>query len=248
MSEHVPAVAHPAATVVLLRDGAGGCEVLLVRRNARLAFHGGAWVFPGGRVDPEDYTGTAGPTDIVAAARNAAVREAREEAGVTVRRDDLVPLSRWITPAGLPKRFDAWFFAARAASDTVQVDGSEIHAHRWIRPAAALAAHGEGQLDLPPPTFVTLTGLAGYCTAAEALAAVACRRFETFVPRLHAVADGACTLYAEDAGYETGRIDEPGPRHRLWMLESGWRYERTGVPRPAASAAHGGSNVVSGDR
>ena len=41
---------HDAATVVLLRDGAGGLETLLLRRNSRIAF-GGMWVFPGGRVD-----------------------------------------------------------------------------------------------------------------------------------------------------------------------------------------------------
>jgi 8-oxo-dGTP pyrophosphatase MutT (NUDIX family) len=47
--------AAPAATVALLRDGAQGLEVLLGRRSSRLAFHGGAWVFPGGKIDPEDY-------------------------------------------------------------------------------------------------------------------------------------------------------------------------------------------------
>jgi 8-oxo-dGTP pyrophosphatase MutT (NUDIX family) len=47
--------AIPAATVVLLRDAAGGLETLMLRRNSKLAFAGGAWVFPGGRIDPEDY-------------------------------------------------------------------------------------------------------------------------------------------------------------------------------------------------
>src|SRR5262249_22587229 len=48
-------VAAPAATVVLVRDGERGLEVLLGRRSSKLAFHGGAWVFPGGRIDPVDY-------------------------------------------------------------------------------------------------------------------------------------------------------------------------------------------------
>ena len=73
MSKPEPAIAHPAATVVLLRDGDHGLEVLLVQRNAQLSFHGGAWVFPGGRLDPEDYEGCE--SDVVAAARNAAVRK-----------------------------------------------------------------------------------------------------------------------------------------------------------------------------
>ena len=45
----------PAATVVLLRDGDDGVETLMLRRDTNLAFAGGAWVFPGGRIDPDDY-------------------------------------------------------------------------------------------------------------------------------------------------------------------------------------------------
>ncbi len=72
-----PAVAHPSATIVLLRDAAGALEVLLVRRNEKLDFHGGAWVFPGGRIDAADLDGD-GVVDGEAemrAARRAAVRE-----------------------------------------------------------------------------------------------------------------------------------------------------------------------------
>jgi 8-oxo-dGTP pyrophosphatase MutT (NUDIX family) len=227
MSDHAPVVAHPAATVVLLRDRGDGCEALLVRRNAQLAFHGGAWVFPGGRLDAQDYAGVADPTDMMAAARNAAVREALEEAGVTIARDALIALSRWVTPEGLPKRFDTWFFAARALDERVQVDGGEIHEHRWLRPESALAAQRGGEIELPPPTFVTLTGLAAYRNVTQALDAIAAAGVETFEPRLQVVPGGACTLYADDAGYHDGDVDRPGPRHRLVMLESGWRYERT---------------------
>ena len=227
MSGDLPLAPHPAATVVLLRDAAARCAVLLVRRNAQLAFHGGAWVFPGGRIDPTDYAMVAERSDIVSAAKHAAVREAREEAGVFVAAESLVALSRWLTPTGVPKRFDAWFFAARSDTDDVCVDGGEIHEHRWISPADALAAQRAGEIDLPPPTWVTLHWLSGYRTADEALAAAARGPVEFFEPRLHAVADGACTLYAGDVGYDTGDIDQPGPRHRLWMVDSGWRYERT---------------------
>jgi len=229
MADSAGVVAYPAATVVLLRDAGGSLEALLVRRNAQLSFHGGAWVFPGGRVDPEDYAGVADPSDVLAAARNAAVREALEEAGVTIIRDGLIALSRWVTPVGLPKRFDTWFFAARALDERVQVDGGEIHEHRWLRPEVALAAQRSGEIELPPPTFVTLTGLAGHRNVNAALESIASQPFETFEPRLHAMPGGACTLYADDAGYEDGNVDRPGPRHRLVMLESGWRYERAGV-------------------
>lgn len=50
----VPAVPKASATVVVLREGAGGPEVLLLRRNRATGFVPGAWVFPGGRVDEAD--------------------------------------------------------------------------------------------------------------------------------------------------------------------------------------------------
>ena len=46
--------AMPAATVVVLRDGADGPETLMLRKNSKIAF-GGMWVFPGGKVDAEDW-------------------------------------------------------------------------------------------------------------------------------------------------------------------------------------------------
>ena len=50
----VPAQPRPAATVVLLRPGDDGMEVLLTRRPAAMAFAADVFVFPGGRVDPGD--------------------------------------------------------------------------------------------------------------------------------------------------------------------------------------------------
>jgi 8-oxo-dGTP pyrophosphatase MutT (NUDIX family) len=226
LPEAAGVIARPAATVVLLRDGTAGCEALLVRRNAQLAFHGGAWVFPGGRIDPADYAG-GDPNDILAAAYRAACREAWEEAGVQVAAESLVPFARWVTPEGLPKRFNAWYFAARAGSDTVRVDGGEIHDHQWIRPRDALLAHREGRLELPPPTWVTLHRLTSSPTVAETLAAVSHGTIEEFLPRLYIVPDGACSVYTGDVAYDSGDVDRPGPRHRLWMLNSGWRYERS---------------------
>jgi len=219
-----PAPAHLAATVVLIRDRPGGCEVLLVRRNAQLSFHGGAWVFPGGRVDAADY---AGEDDVVAAARRAAVREAREEAGLVLRVDDLVAVSRWVTPIQLPKRFDTWFFAAEGTDAPVAVDGGEIHDHAWMAADEALAAQRAGRIDLPPPTFVTITAIAPHGSARAALAALGRDPIEVFEPRLFPIEGGAVTLYAGDAGYSDAEIERPGPRHRLWIRDDGWRYERT---------------------
>ena len=46
---------HPAATVVLVRDGDVGLEALLVQRSSAVSHMGGMWVFPGGKVDAADY-------------------------------------------------------------------------------------------------------------------------------------------------------------------------------------------------
>ncbi|WP_246210349.1 NUDIX hydrolase [Nocardioides piscis] len=51
-----PAEPRNAATVVLLRDGDSGPEVYLLRRQTSMAFAGGMCVFPGGGVDPRDFS------------------------------------------------------------------------------------------------------------------------------------------------------------------------------------------------
>ena len=49
---------------------------------------------------------------------------------------------------------------------------------------------------------------------------------ERFLGRIHRTDGGQVALYAEDCTYENGRIDCDGSRHRIWMLDAGWRYER----------------------
>ncbi|HEX9398435.1 MAG TPA: MBL fold metallo-hydrolase [Burkholderiales bacterium] len=76
-------VPRPAATLILLRDGAQGVEVLMMQRAKESAFLGGAYVFPGGSLDAED----AGGDDALAKYRYAAVRECFEEAGILLLED-----------------------------------------------------------------------------------------------------------------------------------------------------------------
>ena len=92
--ERAPLV--PAATAVLLRDQDSDVETLLLRRSADLAFAGGRWVFPGGRVDPADSGDHAdGDVDTeLGAERRAAVREIWEEAGLELTPGELVPSGR----------------------------------------------------------------------------------------------------------------------------------------------------------
>lgn len=82
---HMAASAHnppiPAATLVLMRPGPCGPELLTIQRAAAMAFAPGATVFPGGRIDPDDFS--VGE-DLPGAARVAAIRETLEETGIAV--------------------------------------------------------------------------------------------------------------------------------------------------------------------
>ena len=218
----------PAATVVVLRDHPdGGVEALMLRRNTKLDFAGGMWVFPGGRVDDVDRTGLA-PVDAEGAARRAAVREAEEEAGLTVPPDALVWFAHWTPPPISPKRFGTHFFATTAPTDdpVITIDGGEIHDHAWMRPLDALARRDAHEIELSPPTWITLEELARHPSVSGALSAFRSRPPEHFATRI--VVDGARVLavYDGDAAYDGGDLDAVGGRHRLWMAEDGWRYER----------------------
>jgi 8-oxo-dGTP pyrophosphatase MutT (NUDIX family) len=165
-----PATPRPAASIVLLRRGGKhsqrALEVLLLKRTEAASFMPGAWVFPGGSVDPADGEGPDG-------FRACAVRELREEAGIELPADEeLVPFCRWITPEIVSRRFDAWFFLALAPAHTPpRIDDGEIVDARWFEPAAALAAAEAGEVVLPFPTRVQLGWLAEHPTSATALAA-----------------------------------------------------------------------------
>jgi len=158
----------PAASVIVLRDRP--LEVLLLRRNEKSSFVPNAWVFPGGVIE-RDETPEA-----------AAVRETFEEAGLTIDPTSLVLTSRWITPVGIPKRFDTWFFLANVARDAnVTIDQQEIVESMWIAPADALARR---DLKLVFPTIRNLESLTGFDSAGEVLASRANAIVEPIQPIL----------------------------------------------------------------
>jgi 8-oxo-dGTP pyrophosphatase MutT (NUDIX family) len=221
-----PAVPAPAATVVLVRDGTDGLEVLLAKRSSKLAFHGGAWVFPGGRIDPDDYADA--PEDLLAAARRAAGREAKEEAGVDVDSDALVHLSNWTTPEISAKRFATWFFVGEVTGGVEAADGTETDSLRWFRPSDALAARDAGEIELAPPQWITLRWLHDHVSVTEALAAATLSEVVEYTPRFHFMeGGGAVCVYNEDIAYDDlGRLEDPGPRHRLYLRDTAWEYQR----------------------
>jgi 8-oxo-dGTP pyrophosphatase MutT (NUDIX family) len=211
---------HDAATVVLLRDVGAGPECLMLRKTRGQAF-GGMWVFPGGRLEPADGTGLDG-------ARRATVREVVEETGLVISGDDLVPLSHWMPPSSAPRRFATWFFLAalpEGAADVV-VDGGEIGDHLWTAAGVALDRHRAGEIELVPPTWVTLRWLAERASVDEALAAARGRDVERYAT--HIVDDDGTlvSVWEPDAGYESGDLAAAGPRHRLYLDAAGWRFER----------------------
>jgi 8-oxo-dGTP pyrophosphatase MutT (NUDIX family) len=217
----------PAATVILLRDTESGPETLMLRRNSKIAF-GGMWVFPGGRVDDDDAPGA--PEE--ERARAAAVREAVEEASLAVDPLALVCFSHWTPPAIDIRRFSTWFFATRAPEAEVAIDRGEITDSQWIRPVDALAKQRAKEIELVPPTYVTLHYLARYASVELALRGLAAaggpRRYVTQIAKAD---EGMVVMWEGDAGYATLDASAPGPRHRLVMTKQGFSFDDSGVAR-----------------
>lgn len=217
--------AIPAATVVLVRDGAAGVEVLMLHRVSKVAF-GGMWVFPGGRVDEDDRRDASGGEQTWA--RCAAAREALEECGLAVDAEDLVPFSHWLPPAITPRRYSTWFFVARASDGEVVVDGGEIHEHEWLPAREVLDRRDRGEVDLAPPTWITLHDLAAHADVDALLQDAAARHpLPHYETRWAEVPGGAVAMWHGDGGYDASDPSQPGGRHRLWMVADGWRLERT---------------------
>ena len=213
----------PAATVVVVRDGDNGLEVLMLCRNRQAGFVGGYWVFPGGTVTKQELDSSGEQS----AALVAVVRECREETGLDLDIGRLLPFAYWLTPEESPKRFSTWFFIYQTNdSDEIVVDGEEIIDYRWERPAVLIKQHRRGDLKLMPPTYVTLLELSEFSNARGALSSYQERGIRHYIPRIAAQEGRIYTMYQEDAGYESRNPEISGSRHLSWMDESGCHYER----------------------
>lgn len=138
MVEPALSEAIPAATLVLFRAAEHGPpELLMVERAKAMVFAGGALVFPGGRIDPADYSLAAlvDPGDALGAARIAAIRETIEEAGIAV---GLAPLPDHDQLAAIRTGLHAGEpFAALLHAHGLSIDpGALVPFARW-RPAHA---------------------------------------------------------------------------------------------------------------
>lgn len=230
-----------AATVVLLRDApAGGVEVLLLERPRHQGSFAGAWVFPGGVVDPQDY-GQPADDDELTAARQAGVRETAEETGLPLEPQHLVQLSCWVPPPEAPRRYKTWFFLAEAPAGRIRLSPREHVAAAWLTPAEAFRRQRQGTMELVPPTWVTLHGLLDAGNVAEVLAGAAAAVPETYTTRRLPGQVPPVMVWQGDADYPgqpgqpdrpaephsaTPGADVPARRHRLVMDRTDWSYQR----------------------
>jgi 8-oxo-dGTP pyrophosphatase MutT (NUDIX family) len=220
--------ARPASTVVLLRDTPHGLQTLMLRRNKALIFAGGAWVFPGGSLDPQDLEAAGG--DEIVASRLAAAREAQEESGLSPHLEDMVLLSHWTTPVGEPRRFSTWIYAAPLAADVeVKIDGSEIHDSKWMGVREAAIEHEAGRLNMLPPTYFTLQRLSLYDTVEQMVKAERHSPVPEVFPVFASDGDQILVMFRGDAGYDTADGSVAGPRHRAVLCDSCWQYQYSDV-------------------
>ena len=232
MTDLVPA--RPAATVIVLREGKP-FEVLMVRRNAKMAFMAGSYVFPGGRVDDADRPA---PGTVLAPARfadlsdeeeatyrTAAVRELLEEANVRVTPADLEPLAHWVTPQIETRRFDTRFFLARMpAGQVAKHDEGETTALEWMTPSAAIGKFERRELLLPPPTWTTIRQLEKLTSADAVFAWVRDRKIVRVMPGF--IKDDTTTMLTLPGDPLFPTIpDWEVPEETRFVLEEGARWQ-----------------------
>lgn len=248
-----------AATVVLLRDGDGGLEVFLMKRAAQSDVLGGAYVFPGGKVDKADeqaelaqvLTTEAAHRELLArlaepelspqAAASlyvAAVREAREECGVALAATDLLPWVRWITPRQaslMNKRFDTRFFlAAMPEGQAALHDDHETTASEWMTPRSALQRYWAREFDMAPPQIMSLVHLHAHRTVADAMDDARTRTPPTVAPEPFDHEGMRVICYPGDERHSQPTPVLPGPtrlmfRNRRFEPASGTLEELLGM-------------------
>lgn len=136
----------------------------------------------------------------------------REEAFLEfVERDDLVldagalhVFSHWITPQGMPRRYDTWFFVAHAPEGHGYAhDDAETVASAWVRPTQAIADAERGEFQIIFPTMKNLEAIGRFETAAELLEVTgAASAVDAVEPRIVKDANGIRLLLPGDPGYD----------------------------------------------
>ena len=197
--------------------------ILLTRRSSNTAF-GGMWAFPGGRVDPTDQHGE-GTEHTLAAARNAAVREAKEEADIDLEAEALIPYAYFEPPVQAPRRYLTWLFVAPdpgGDAGTVVVDDGEITDHAWLTPATVLQRQAQGDIELAPPTYLTLFKLQSYPTTEQLLHFAAATEPFKHITLMRTHQGNRYVLWPGDSAYPDADLITDGARHRIEITQNGW--------------------------
>ena len=85
--------------------------------------------------------------------------------------ESLVWTSRWITPVGIPKRFDTYFFLVTVPRETIATaEQTEAVEAIWISPADALARARSKEMQMVFPTLRNLEALTAFATSEELIA------------------------------------------------------------------------------
>jgi 8-oxo-dGTP pyrophosphatase MutT (NUDIX family) len=124
--------------------------------------------------------------------------------------DELVPYAHWITPEGMPKRFDTWFFLAAAPPEQVGAhDGKESTDSIWVSPREALAGGESGRFKLPFPTTRNLIRLGKQGSVRAALSDSRDKKVVTVMPMMTKLNGGRQLRIPLEAGYD-GEVFEVG--------------------------------------
>jgi 8-oxo-dGTP pyrophosphatase MutT (NUDIX family) len=125
------------------------------------------------------------------------------ESGVSLALDELVPYAHWITPEGMPKRFDTWFFLAAAPPAQLGAhDGRESTDSIWVSPREALAGGESGRFKLPFPTTRNLIRLGKQPDVRAALEDVRGKPIVTVMPVMTRLNGGRQLRIPAEAGYD----------------------------------------------
>lgn len=130
--------------------------------------------------------------------------------GLMLALDELVPYAHWITPEGMPKRFDTWFFLAAAPPEQVGAhDGKESTDSIWVSPREALEGGGNGRFKLPFPTTRNLIRLGKQANVQAALDDSRGKAVVTVMPVMTMLNGGRQLRIPLEAGYD-GELFEVG--------------------------------------
>jgi 8-oxo-dGTP pyrophosphatase MutT (NUDIX family) len=133
-----------------------------------------------------------------------------DETGMVLALDELIPYAHWVTPEGMPKRFDTWFFLAAAPPEQLGAhDGRESTDSLWLSPREALAGGESGRFKLPFPTTRNLIKLGKQPNVRAALDDARGKPVVTVMPVLTKFNGGRQLRIPREAGYD-GELFEFG--------------------------------------